>query len=98
MTSIAIIYKALPCLATDRLFLMLWRLFAALRCLRLKEQHVFLRAVVMVLMGPLGAATVRCSPQLIRRIIVVACIRHLTVSELQATALGPALQQTVLAS
>jgi hypothetical protein len=78
---------------TDRLLLMLWRLFASLRCVRPKEQHVFLGAVVL-LVRPLAAA-VRRRSQLICRIIVVASVGHLTISDLYALALGPIFQQTI---
>jgi len=63
---------------------MLWRLLAALRCVRRKEHHVLLCVVVLVLTGTVDAvdaAAVRCRSQLIRGVIVVACIGHLTISE-----------------
>lgn len=66
---------------TDRLLLLLWRHSVGLRCIRWKEQHVFLCVVVVVVMRRLGAATVRRRTQWIRRIVVVASIRHLKRSE-----------------
>lgn len=63
---------------------MLWRLLAALRCVRRKEHDVLLCVVVLVLLGTVDAvdaAAVRCRSQLICRVIVVACIGHLKSSE-----------------
>lgn len=59
------------------LLVLLWRHFAALRCVRSDEQHVFLRVVVVVVMGRLGAATICSRAQRIRRIVVIAVIWHL---------------------
>ena len=69
---------------TDRLFLMLWRLLAALRCVRRKEHDVLLCVVVLVLTGTVDAVdavAVSRRSQLICRVIVIACIGHLTSSE-----------------
>lgn len=69
---------------TDRLLLLLllWRPCVALGCIRLKEQHVFLCGVVVVVVTRRpGAATIRRRTQRIRRIVLVASIRHLKRSE-----------------
>lgn len=83
---------------------MLWRLCVALRCARRKEHDVLLHVVVLMLMGTfdavdaVDAAAVRCRSQLIRRVIVVACIGHLISSETQARALGLSCRQTLYSS
>lgn len=85
---------------TDRLLLlMLWRLCVALRCARRKEHDVLLYVVVLRgTFDAVDAAAVRCRSQLIRRVIVVACIRHLISSETQARALGLSCRQTLFSS